>query len=89
MSPLQIEIMLHYHCQSGDHELFRSNKSAWSRFGEDLVRADLLRKADPHEGREEKFTITPKGRAYIEKLCSIPPPKEKIIYVFEEPKKDA
>jgi len=74
MSPLQIEIMLHYHCKVG----------AWGKgncqFVSDLADMGMLE----DRGVERDYEITEKGTAFVNKICSTPIPVETTAYIFPE-----
>lgn len=77
MTPLHIEIMLHYYDYERDRDFPGSNgiNSGPMRreFGA-LVEEGLL-KLNPYE-------ITAKGRAYVEQLCKVEPPTKQV-WVYE------
>jgi hypothetical protein len=76
MSPLQIRIMLHYSYSAVGWE--EESDAAVIAIG-DFIHNGML-------GYGEIFTpkhfITEKGKAYVDKLCSIPIPVETTTYSF-------
>jgi len=71
MSPLAINIMLHYYCSPLD---YATNGSK----GEDGTVTDLfchgMLQEDRQEGTDSKFRISEKGRAYVDALLSVQEP---------------
>ena len=78
MTPLEIEVMLgcFYFADKSDR-IGRGNQSLAHQqaFGM-LKNKDMI--------NSKTFTATEKGKAYVEKLCSISPPKAVTTWVFEE-----
>jgi len=87
MTPLEIEILLHYYYSGED---FRKGD-----FSAPAVRAAIdlfqvldggsLLTKDPCD-MEKNYTITDRGRAYVNALCSMPLPVSK--WVMPEPLND-
>ena len=78
MSPLQIRIMLHYSYSAVDWE--EGSSAAKSALRNFVCDGMLYCNTDS----TTKHFITEKGKAYVNKLCSIPIPVETITYSFVE-----
>ncbi len=72
MTPLQIEIMLHYHCITTDYE-----QGYYPAQGEAIraFRASGMLEVNP-DPDGTKLRITDKGRAYCEALQAVPIPED-------------
>lgn len=84
MSPLQIEILLHYYYSRQPH-IYTGSDSAAEAFGY-LVGNDMLRdrfSGMPCIAGELRYELTDKGRFYIEYILSLPLPVEKTVYSIE------
>lgn len=81
MSPLEISIMLHYHCTVSDWPGYNGNKHTDIIGG--LLRVELLKPmevletADDQRPPEPAIVITARGSAYVEALKDVPLPIEK------------
>lgn len=76
MTPLKIEIMIKAY-YSGD---FKESTSKYETSVDELRQAGML----TSEYQTDQTNLTKKGQAYVEKLLSIPIPKEIITYDFGE-----
>lgn len=72
MSPLEVRVMLHYHCSLTDWE-GPEDKNFMFKLHQKMIRQDMLARA-----REDEFgpqyLITPKGRAYVQMVLDVPVP---------------
>ena len=80
MSPMQIKIMLHYYYSFFDFKDMTSKAS--KEFHSYFVREGMLKKHDitnlielPEGTYESSYEITDKGKAYVELLKRVKPPK--------------
>ncbi len=84
MTPLEIEILMHYACKAddyrdGDHSA-PAVKDALNRFTGDeaLLRHEGFRPEKFGDGRlKARYAVTPRARAYLEALCKVPLPQER------------
>jgi len=84
MTPLQIEIMLHYYAMGDDYrECDFSAPAVREAIDNFILVTEMLRASTPEEGYDPAYRITDKGRAYVDYLCSVPLPAVK--YVIEYP----
>lgn len=71
MTPLQIDMLLHYHCRAFEYHQVTVNTTRMSQ-AESLVRQGLL---SFESSRETKFQITGKGKAHIKQLLELRVPE--------------
>lgn len=74
MTPLQIQILLHYYCKATDYENFAPTANAEAL--EYFLENGYLEKR-PSEFRtagEQRYTPTEKLTAYCDALCNVPEP---------------
>ena len=73
MTPLQIEILLHYHSRTIDYRRGDFSAPAVSEAIHDF-RADgfLVDDADPT--MERTYTLGERGKVYVQALCELPAP---------------
>ena len=80
MSPLEIEIVFHYHCHATDYRdgdySAPAVKEAIDRFIQEDVLTQIEGKFDP-----PAFRITDRGSAYVEALCTLQIPIKVISWV--------
>jgi len=90
MSPIEIEIMLHYYysphdfCGPGG----RQCGPVQPKIIDNFVRKGLLSRREPKVGEAKEssiYSITELGKAYVKALQAVQIPVEKIIYVQPEP----
>lgn len=74
ITPLHIEIMLHYNCGTSDYRDGDFSAPAVSNSINELYRNELLKNTLTGNDR---FCITEKGRAWIYGLCQTPMPIQK------------
>lgn len=76
MSPLEIEILLHYNCRAVDYREGDFTASAVRRAIDWFKSSARLLETDK-SGCARTYKLTPKGEFYVEALCSMPLPVEK------------
>ncbi len=77
MTPLHIDIMLHYNIGDSDYRDGDFSAPAVREFVQDLITYDLLERFPQDEDCKFKCGITEKGRAWINGLCQTPMPVQK------------
>jgi hypothetical protein len=93
MSPLGISILLHFHCSSSPYI------HHWTPNGyPEVVKKFMLWAEDAqliYDGSKQckrcedtAFTLTPRGKAYVDRLMSTPLPRKVETWVFDEPDGD-
>lgn len=75
MSPLGIQIMLHYYCMTNDYNHdgicgSPAHAPAVRDMIRDLMHSEMLTVGQ----RDTKYAITDRGRAYVDFLCEVPFP---------------
>lgn len=80
MTPLQIDIMLHYYAMGDD---YREGDFSAPAVKESIDWLDDERMILRTLSGNPQYRITDKGRAYVDYLCSVPLPTVK--YVIEYP----
>ena len=70
MTPLQLDILLHYYCRAVEYHQVKVNDTRMSQ-AKSLVRKGLL---SFESSREIKFQITRKGKAHIKQLLNLKVP---------------
>lgn len=87
ISPLVLEIVLHYYHVVEDYP-FGSDSSGMSEVINDLVIQGILKKcADPGDSRPQiKYVITPRGQAYVALLEAVPFPE--MVWMTNEQKRE-
>jgi len=92
VTPLHIEIAMHYHCRTGQYEMVTTNETRHGH-AEDLVRAGLLKRLmscpgtgiDPgHIG----YFKTDALAVWIEAICSVPFPVQQWVIPGQDPSHD-
>jgi hypothetical protein len=87
MTPLHIEIMLHYHTTPGDYGSVHSNfnSPAVTETFQFFLDNNLLTTTRPNEyAREQRYYLTPKGHHYVEYgLCCVPLPEATFFIPWE------
>lgn len=85
MTPLQIQMMLHYHCSPEPysvHNRTHAQSEVVHRQRQQLLDDGML----SVEGHTDSgYTVTDKGRFYIEYLLSVPVPSTKFVIEFPLP----
>lgn len=80
MTPLHIQIMLHYYCTVtpyAENDTQHRYSAATIAYTQQLVNADMLTSSTC----KDVYVVTEKGRAYIEALKAVQMPVEKTIWV--------
>ena len=72
MSPVRINIMLHYYCSPDDYE-GKENAQFIEQTLQNFYSTGLLYHSEKGESKAV-YTITQKGRVYVEALINIPVP---------------
>jgi hypothetical protein len=70
MTPLHLEILLWYHCRANEYD-FNGNPTR-IEYAEHLLADGVLAAGDSNP----KYSITPRGRAFIEHILQLPFPKQ-------------
>jgi hypothetical protein len=83
MTPLQIEIMLHYYARTEDYRFGDFSAPTVKEAIEVFCRGDMLNFTNKADYPNAAYVITEKGRAYVDYLRSVPLPVVK--YVIEYP----
>lgn len=84
MTPLHIQIMLHYYaCYSpyAEHDTNHRYSEATTRYTQQLVKMDMI---EPVPGEPELYRATARGKVYVERLTGIAPPRVATTYVFSD-----
>lgn len=81
MSPLQIEILLHYHCKEGEYTNI-GKSPAHDLAVANFVRDGYLKKGD-NVGDPFLYKSTDKLHAYCNALCSVPEPTQKWVVEYD------
>lgn len=78
MSPLQIQIMLHYYARPVDYS------DCPKSFVIELCEVGMLTQfpSGPEMAAVPEFGISDKGKAYVDYLCAVPLPVEERTYSF-------
>jgi len=76
MSPLQIEILLHYHCFPSEHEIVHRNPPIWPETRMWFLAEGLLAERSPPSPYGATYECTERGRAWIEHVCNLPLPEQ-------------
>ncbi len=90
MSPLDIEVLLHYHSMDGHHP--RVPAPAVENAIQKLLSHDILRirPMPPSPAGSAPFmpyyTTTPRGAALVNVLCNTPYPEERTVFVDQNGK---
>lgn len=82
MTPLEIEILLHYHCRATDYRdgdfSAPAVKETIERFRADGLIAELIFQPIPKTGRGHapapRYALTERGQAMVDALCAVPLP---------------
>lgn len=82
MSPFQIKIMLHHYCTTSQPYDGEESATAVASTIQELVKDEMLLFSFPEN--TSNYKITEKGKAYVEKLMSIPLPVETTVWTFPE-----
>lgn len=85
MSPFEIGVILHYHCRVGDHEIVTRPPPIGPSTLDWFLKEELLRPTrddEQHIDHPAVFSITPRGRAYVEALQALPLPVQ--VWVIPE-----
>lgn len=71
VTPLHIEIAMHYHCRTGQYEMVTTNETR-RRYADDLADAGLLTRV-PDAGSDAivNYLPTPGLAVWIEAICSV------------------
>lgn len=77
MTPLQIQILLHYYCSPTDFRDGDFTAPAVHEAIEDFEESGFLRLSDPSDQLGSILVSTDKNAAFINALCSIPEPIQK------------
>lgn len=83
MTPLHIQIMLHYYCRTDPYaqkEPEHAKSPAVKHYISQLLLADMLTPSNC----ENVFVVTEKGKAYIDALKAVKEPVGKTIWVQPE-----
>lgn len=87
MTPVEIEVLLHYHCRCEEHPNIKA--PAFQRAATRLVARSIL-EIEPHPEDNTAPGTTPpswrtaeRGKALVEALCRVPFPEKKWIYSGE------
>lgn len=74
ITPLHIEIAMHYHCRTGQYEMVTTNETR-RRYADDLADAGLLtRVPDAGSLAIVAYGATPALAVWIKAICSVPFP---------------
>ena len=84
MTPLHIEIALHYHCRIDQFEMVTTNDTR-REYALDLVRAGLLAKKLGENGSLTGFIATDGLGVLVEALCSTPFPVKRWVMPSPSP----
>lgn len=88
VTPLHIQIAMHYHCHPGQYEMVTTNETR-RQYAEDLVRAGLLRKEGClTSGPIVGYAATDGLRVWIEAICSVPFPVQQWVIPSAIPRSD-
>jgi hypothetical protein len=74
MSPLKIEILLHYYCLSGDYDIERLGAPAQSSAVAEFIELGLLRHSERPGQKYEG--VSGALKPYVEALCAVPLPQQ-------------
>lgn len=88
MPPLMVSILLHYYYSAtlyARHDIQHRDADAVREFKCTLVAKGALRKLEPEEGvvlsgHEADYETTEMGRVWVEKICAVPAPVQRIIW---------
>ena len=84
MTPLHIDILIHYHTRPTEYGKEDNNFSApavreaikW------MVGANLLESNDPRDDANHSFRTTDRGNAYIDAMSTLPLPEKQIVWTI-------
>ena len=65
MTPLHLDILMHYYTRGGDYDQLETNRARWE-YAFDLARLGLLYTPDLVDG--ERFAITVHGKRIFKKI---------------------
>lgn len=74
MSPLQVQIMLHYRCCADDFRNGDFSAPAVRREIDNFVKSGMIFLQPTRLGCHTTYAITEKGTAYTDAVCAIPEP---------------
>ena len=75
MSPLGIEILLHYHCIASDHRACVENVPIWPEIRDWLLKEGLVK--TPSKVSSRTYDLTERGEVYIRALLNTPLPVQR------------
>lgn len=74
VTPLHIEIAMHYHCRTGQYEMVTTNETR-RQYADDLVDAGMLKRVPgPGPQATVEYASTPGLAVWIKAICSVPFP---------------
>lgn len=74
MTPLQIEIMLHYYSHGGDFRNRDFSSPSVHEAVDFFLGIEMLAKTDFDAATKPYLRITPKGTVFVDALCAVPLP---------------
>ena len=74
MTPLQISILLHYHCCAGDFRDGNFNAPVVREVVDGFRESGFLRLTTDDDKRSSIYLATDKTAAYVNALCDVPAP---------------
>jgi hypothetical protein len=78
MSPIRLEVALHYYYNPTDFRNGDFSAPAVREAIDDFLRWEVLRENESHPiGRESVYVIGERGRAFVEALCAVRLPVKK------------
>jgi hypothetical protein len=84
MTPLEMEILLHYYCRADDYRDGDFSAPA-VRAAVDWFKTEELLRTDPRETPRTCYVLTERGKVYVEALQKVPLPQHRWVIPWPHP----
>lgn len=76
MTPLELDVMIHYIGHTCDHDIVARNPPIWAETRDWFLSEGLLEVVPTDQVRDAIYRLTPRGIAFVEALQSVPLPEQ-------------
>lgn len=77
MTPLKIEMLLHYYCRPDDYRGGDFTAPAVNEALDDFLRDELIEHSEHQAANPAHYVITERGRVYVEALSAVQLPERR------------